>query len=36
MGPGTTGTENNALADMVNQMAQEAKRGATALMDEEV
>jgi cell division protein FtsZ len=36
MGPGTSGTENNALADMVNQMAQEAKRGATALMDEEV
>ena len=36
MGPGASGTENNALADMVNQMANEAKRGATALMDEEV
>jgi cell division protein FtsZ len=36
MGPGTTGTDNSTLADMVNEMAKEAKRGATALMDEEV
>ena len=36
MGPSTSGTDNNALADMVNEMAKEAKRGATALMDEEV
>ena len=36
MGPSTSGTENNTLADMVNEMAKEAKRGATTLMDEEV
>ena len=36
MGPGTSGTDNSTLADMVNEMAKEAKRGATALMDEEV
>ena len=36
MGPGTAGTDNSTLADMVSQMAKEAKRGATALMDEEV
>ena len=34
MGPSTSGTENNTLADMVNEMAKEAKRGATTLMDE--
>ena len=32
----TPGTEDKALADLVNQMAQEAHRGATALMDDEV
>ena len=36
MGPGTSGTENSTLADMVNEMAKEAKRGATALMADEV
>jgi len=36
MGPTTSGTENNTLADMVGEMAKEIKSGATALLDEEV
>ena len=36
MGPTTSGTENNTLADMVGEMAKEIKSGATALLDDEV